>query len=136
MLSPPYCPPPPPPPTLNGSITVTIWKRALFWLNFHYLFVERKGKNRMVEETSHVKQLFPNYMCKIGLTTNWPEERMVQLSNMGMQLQQPFQCGHNQSGRHRCGHSSSHLNILNRYTVKKGYRFSQKTANLFLQCTL
>ncbi len=54
-------------------------------------------------------------MCEIGLTTTWPEERMVQLSNMGMQLQQPFQCGHNQSGRHGCGHSPIHLSILKRY---------------------
>jgi hypothetical protein len=44
---------------------------------------------------------------------------MVQLSNMGVQLQQPFQCGHNQSGRHGCGDSPSHLNILKQLHCKK-----------------
>jgi hypothetical protein len=41
--------------------TSPVWKRTLVWL-------KSKGKNCMVEEQSHIKQLSPNHVCKIGLT--------------------------------------------------------------------
>jgi hypothetical protein len=116
--------PPPPPPKLQAALPHLEWQHYPHHLEessslvkFPLPIVERKGKNRMVEE------LFPKHICKIGLTTTWPEERMVQLSIWAC-TSSNHSSGHNQSGRPGCGHSPSHLNILKRYTVKKGKRFS------------
>ncbi len=56
-----------PPPSLYGSITVTIWKRTLVWLDYHTYVVKSKGKTCMILEPSHVKQLSLTHVCKIGL---------------------------------------------------------------------
>jgi len=42
-----------------------IWKRTLVWLN--YQAKASKGKTRVVDETSHLKQLTLKHVCKIRL---------------------------------------------------------------------
>ncbi len=67
-------PPPPttgsPPPTLYGSITFTHLKENSCMVKLPYLFKKTKGKPCMVQEPSHVKQLSPIHVCKIGLTSD------------------------------------------------------------------
>ncbi len=64
-------PPPSPPhyrhpsPTLYGSITFTHLKDNSCMVKLLYL-LKIKGETRMVQEPSHVKQLSPIHMCKIG----------------------------------------------------------------------
>jgi hypothetical protein len=44
-----------------------IWKRTLVWLNYHTYLKKNKGETCLVQEPSHVKQLSPIHVCKIGL---------------------------------------------------------------------
>ncbi len=59
-----------PSPHLYGSVTCTIWKRTLVWLNYH-TYVKKLWETCMVEEPSHVKPLSLNHPCKIGLIILW-----------------------------------------------------------------
>ncbi len=67
-------PPPPttgsPPPSLYGSITFTHLEDNSSMVKLPYLCEKSKGKTCMVEEPSHVKQLYLNHVCKIGLNTS------------------------------------------------------------------
>jgi hypothetical protein len=45
-------------------------KENSVWLNYHIYF-KSKGETCMVQEPSHVKQLSPIHMCKIGLTCEY-----------------------------------------------------------------
>jgi hypothetical protein len=65
-----HCPHPPLqaglPPLCMAALPSPVWKRTLVWLNYH-TFLKSKGETCMVQEPSHVKQLSPIHVCKIGL---------------------------------------------------------------------
>jgi hypothetical protein len=55
------------PPSLYGSITFTHLENILSTVKLPYPMLKSIGKTHMVEKSSLVKQLFLNYVCKLGL---------------------------------------------------------------------
>ncbi len=64
-----HCPHPPLqalPPLCMAALPSPIWKRTLVWLNYHTYF-KKQRETCMVQKPSHVNQLSPIHMCKIGV---------------------------------------------------------------------
>jgi hypothetical protein len=62
------------PTTLQAALPPSVWRQNLHPFGREYWYGKRtiptlksKGKNCMVEEPSHIKQLSLNHVCKIGL---------------------------------------------------------------------
>ncbi len=62
-----------PPPLCMAALPSPIGKRTLVWLNYRTYF-KKQGETGMVQKPSHVKQLSPIHVCKIGLMYLFCEE--------------------------------------------------------------